>query len=162
MDLLSYFLMSKTVTLGTSLFCSVKGTAGAWYKCKDLILMCLLLANVNTLFAMHVLNPESKIFLLSVTWVVGDKRVDYVCPLSSDSLKTMLNLILCSSPIPNREGFDILLDRLGRWWGVSLRDVITLFISSVLNWCQRDQRWRCLAFLSSLWLRREFIWHPSG
>lgn len=62
MDLPHYFLMTKTVTSGARLFCSVKGTAGAWYKFKDLILLFVLPANVNALFAVQVIHTEWKVF----------------------------------------------------------------------------------------------------
>lgn len=61
-DLPHYFLMTKTGTSGTCLFCSVKGTAGAWYKFKDLILLFVLPADVNALFAVQVLHAEWKVF----------------------------------------------------------------------------------------------------
>lgn len=137
MDLLRYFLRSKTVTLGTSLFCSLKWTTGAWYKFKGFILMRMLLDSMNTLFSMpsawQGINKYSW-FKLPERWGI---REDYFYPLFSDSLKTVLTLFVpptpCSSSNPNRDRFEVLLGGLRRWWGVSFGDVITLLISSVLN-----------------------------
>lgn len=58
MDLPHYFLMTKTFTSGARLFCSVRGTAGARCKFKDLILLFMLPANVNALFAVQILHTE--------------------------------------------------------------------------------------------------------
>lgn len=106
MNLVCYSLMSKTVPLGNNLFCSMKGTASAWSTFKDFVLMCMLLAIKKTFIcyasAWHWIKSTLALSYLSG----GGKIVDYFCPSSSDSLETMLNPVLCFSPIPSREGSD--------------------------------------------------------